>query len=128
MESYDMKNVTLFCCFMFMAVFLFMCSCRKTSHPAPVNYIGKSKTEVASMLSKTERFRFNKGPQIMLSVHSGFFYYDRADDIIKDDFVMRSDEWEVNFREHGWYRYFYKIIFSNGYVTKQSFEWMSDGP
>lgn len=76
-----------------------LCSC---SNSSPINYLEKSKKEVAKLCVTYPRFTHpinGKKNQIMIEVNHGFCYYDSVNQMLEDEVVMKANKWRINFRE-----------------------------
>lgn len=99
---------------------------RQAINTAPARFIGKTKQEVLEIIFK-ESPRLNDGSLNIMTVTSqrkyNNYYYKTMDDAIKDEKLMATEIWQVDFRKEFAISIFHhetaiELYFENGKVVK----------
>ena len=91
-----------------------------------INYVGKSRDEII-ILCETEFDRFVDN-EIMIHAGGAFYYFNNADEIKKNNFIMNEEIWWVNFKTHifSGRKHFFELTFKDNKVIKQKKNWYGD--
>lgn len=93
-----------------------------------ISFLGLSKEEVAQKLGGINSI-YNGTSKIVVAINGdNYKYFDKHDDILKNEFVSKSNSWDVNYRSNKRVFYLQMLIFGeDGRVKSQYIKKYWDG-
>lgn len=114
--------------FIFIVVLLFFCFYDKEEYPIRYNFLNMSRMDVLSWINsygRMDKYSFIDSDdelwnKIEIRKTPETFIFNDISEVLKDDYVMELNEWNIGGQSISGGRLYYKLIFDNDIVVDQS--------